>query len=241
MNELAQQYIESREVAEMVGKDHAKLIRDIRTYCEYLAEAKIGLGDFFKESTYKDSNNQSRPCYLVTKKGCEFIAHKLTGTKGADFTARYINKFHEMENTIVNRRSGLSPQLQVLQGMIDNLAEQEMRLAKVEGFVDNVKTIYTEPIADWRGEVNARVRKMSESSGEHYQVMYTRLYEELERRAKCDLQRLVDNKRKRLAESGKSKTFIDSVTTKIAIIEDNARLKAIFDGVVKDYMVRYCA
>lgn len=93
--------IDSREVAEMVEKGHSKLLRDIRKYCEQLAEAKIGLGDFFTESTYLDANAQKRPCYLVTKKGCEFIAHKLTGQKGTEFTARYINRFHEMENEII--------------------------------------------------------------------------------------------------------------------------------------------
>ena len=40
------------------------------------------------------------PCYQVTKKGCEFIAHKLTGVKGTAFTARYINRFHEMQEQI---------------------------------------------------------------------------------------------------------------------------------------------
>lgn len=95
------QVLTSIEVAQMVGKDHSKLLRDIRKYSEQLAEAKIGLGDFFSESTYLDSNNQSRPCYLVTKKGCEFIAHKLTGQKGTEFTARYINRFHEMEHELV--------------------------------------------------------------------------------------------------------------------------------------------
>ena len=34
---------------------------------------------------------------MVTKKGCEFIAHKLTGQRGTEFTAQYINRFHEME------------------------------------------------------------------------------------------------------------------------------------------------
>lgn len=241
MNEINQQYIESREVAEMIGKNHADLLRDIRRYCVQLAESKIALGDFFKEDSYKDINNQSRLCYLVTIKGCEFIAHKLTGTKGADFTARYINRFHEMKSEIANKHSGLSPQLQLLQGMLDTMAEQERRLNRVEGFVDTVKTIYTEPIADWRSEINSRVCQMAKKSGEHYQVMYTRLYEELERRAKCDLSRLVENKARRLADAGKSKSFIESVTTKIAIIEDNARLKAIFDGIIKDFYVRYCA
>ena len=95
-----EQTISSIEVAEMVGKEQSKLLRDIRNYITQLAETKIGLGDFFTESTYKDANNQSRPCFNVTKKGCELIAHKLTGTKGTEFTARYINRFHEMENVI---------------------------------------------------------------------------------------------------------------------------------------------
>lgn len=95
-----EQTISSIEVAEMVGKGHKELLRDIRRYVSQLAESKIALGDFFTESTYKDANNQSRPCFNVTKKGCEFIAHKLTGQKGTEFTARYINRFHEMENVI---------------------------------------------------------------------------------------------------------------------------------------------
>ncbi len=100
--------ITSLEVAEMIEKEHRKLLRDIRRYCgqiaetnfglgENFAEVKIDLGDFFIESTYLDANNQSRPCYEVTKKGCEFIANKLTGQKGTEFTARYINRFHNME------------------------------------------------------------------------------------------------------------------------------------------------
>lgn len=96
--------LNSREVAEMVNKTHSDLLKDIRRYVGQLAEGNISLGDFFKESNYLDTNGQSRPCYLVTKKGCEFIAHKLTGQKGTEFTARYINRFHEMEEelTIIN-------------------------------------------------------------------------------------------------------------------------------------------
>ena len=90
--------LKSNEVAAMVEKEHPKLLRDIRTYLDYLAEANIGLGEYFHESTYLDKNNQARPCFEVTKKGCELIAHKLTGEKGTIFSARYIDKFHEMES-----------------------------------------------------------------------------------------------------------------------------------------------
>jgi len=73
MQEL-EQTLDSREVAEMIEKNHSKLLRDLRRYEEQFAEANIGLGDFFKVSTYADANNQNRPCYRITKKGCEFIA-----------------------------------------------------------------------------------------------------------------------------------------------------------------------
>lgn len=100
MDSLGQKYLDSREVAEMAGKEHNKLLRDIRVYITQLDASKVGHTEFFTESQYTDKSNRQKPCYLVTKKGCEFIAHKLTGVKGTEFTAKYINRFHEMEDTI---------------------------------------------------------------------------------------------------------------------------------------------
>lgn len=97
---VANDKITSLEVAEMVGKEHNKLLRDVREYIAQLDESKIGHTDFFTESEYTDKANRKKPCYLVTKKGCEFIANKLTGVKGTAFTAKYINRFHEMEDQL---------------------------------------------------------------------------------------------------------------------------------------------
>lgn len=95
-----EKYIDSREVAEMVGKEHKNLMRSIRLYVSELNQLKIEPVEFFRENTYTDDKGEKRPCYFVTKRGCEFIAHKLTGIKGTEFTARYIKRFHEMENII---------------------------------------------------------------------------------------------------------------------------------------------
>lgn len=46
MNELAQKYIDSREVAEMVGKQHNDLLKDIRRYVGQLGEGKISHTEF---------------------------------------------------------------------------------------------------------------------------------------------------------------------------------------------------
>jgi Rha family phage regulatory protein len=111
--------ITSLEVAEMVEKDHSKLLKDIRRYTEQLGEAKIGFTDFFSESTYRTSQNKELPCYLVTKKGCEFIANKLTGVKGAIFTAKYINRFHEMEEVVSKPMSAMEQIKLLAQGNVE--------------------------------------------------------------------------------------------------------------------------
>lgn len=132
--------ITSLEVAEMVGKDHRKLLRDIRKYQEQLAETKNGLGKYFTESTYIDSNNQSRPCFLITRKGCEFIAHKLTGVKGTDFTARYIDRFHDMEEYIkVESKPLIEQGVSVVKFIADDLRVNEAsRILMYETYCNDV-------------------------------------------------------------------------------------------------------
>lgn len=92
--------VDSREVAEMVGKAHSHLLRDIAGYVDILNQSNFGFVDFFIENTYKDSKGEIRPCYLLTKKGCDMVANKMTGEKGVLFTAAYVIKFEEMESKI---------------------------------------------------------------------------------------------------------------------------------------------
>ena len=96
--ESNQRVIDSRDVAKMVGKSHAHLMRDIRDYIDdILTDPKLDSLDFFIESSYKDAKGEVRKCYLLTKKGCEFVAHKMTSRKGTIFTATYVSLFNEYE------------------------------------------------------------------------------------------------------------------------------------------------
>ena len=89
----------SRNVAKMIDKNHAHLMRDIARYINDLsADPKLDSLNFFFESSYLDKQGKDRPCYLLTKQGCEFVANKMTGTKGSLFTARYVNLFNEYED-----------------------------------------------------------------------------------------------------------------------------------------------
>lgn len=139
------QYIDSREVAEIVGKEHSMLLRDIRRYIEQLGQSKIAQSDFFTESTYRNSQNKTQPCYLVTKKGCEFIAHKLTGIKGTKFTATYINRFHEMEDVIKSAEHAQIQELAKQMEVVQVLMKQQQECIKgqqecIEGLQEYIKS-----------------------------------------------------------------------------------------------------
>lgn len=103
---VAVKTIPSYEVAKMMDRTHAKVLRMLEGgsgvvgIIPTLNEAKTGLVDFFIESTYVDKKGETRKCYECTKMGCELLANKMTGEKGILFTARYVKKFNEMEQTI---------------------------------------------------------------------------------------------------------------------------------------------
>ena len=95
-------YADSRQVAELVDKRHDHLVRDIDGYIKTLSKnPKLGASNFFVESSYKQAGNGKEVrCYLLTKKGCDMVANKMTGEKGVLFTATYIDKFYEMEHRL---------------------------------------------------------------------------------------------------------------------------------------------
>lgn len=140
-----EQAISSIEVAEMVDKRHTDLMRDIRRYTEQLNESNIALVEFFHESAYKDGKGETRPCYNVTKKGCEFIAHKLTGIKGTEFTAKYINRFHEMEDTIrtgIPQKKSSEDRFRIMEmNARSRMAQTYMKLAQVDTLSNTYKNV----------------------------------------------------------------------------------------------------
>lgn len=76
-------------------------MRDIERYISAIStNPNLGALDFFVESGYVDRKGETRKCYLLTKKGCDMVANKMTGEKGVLFTATYIDKFYEMEHRL---------------------------------------------------------------------------------------------------------------------------------------------
>ena len=106
MNSLRNNTITTLEVAEMMEVPHSDLLKklegrkDRKGYIQILNEGQMSVVDYFVKSTYLDAKGEERPCYAVTKLGCDFLANKSTGEKGVLFTARYVKRFYEMENQV---------------------------------------------------------------------------------------------------------------------------------------------
>ena len=104
MNDLRKATLTTLEVAEMMEVPHSDLLKklegrkDRKGYIQILNEGQMSVVDYFLKSTYLDAKGEERPCYEVTRMGCDFLANKSTGEKGVLFTARYVKRFNEMEN-----------------------------------------------------------------------------------------------------------------------------------------------
>lgn len=109
MNELQvkeTQTISSKEVAEMMSVRHGDLLGKIDKINKDFENEKIRSQKYWIESTYKVSgNNKTYREFQVTKLGCEFLAHKSTGTKGNLFTAKYMDRFNEMERILLEQNT----------------------------------------------------------------------------------------------------------------------------------------
>ena len=79
------QTITSLEIAELTGKQHFHLMRDIRKMeiaWEKVTQSKFGC------STYKDATGRTLPCYVLTKTECLYIATKFNDEARAKLVLR---------------------------------------------------------------------------------------------------------------------------------------------------------
>nr|DAI51320.1 MAG TPA: regulatory protein [Caudoviricetes sp.] len=238
--------IDSRSVAEAIGKDHRHLIRDIRNYAEVIeksTEPNFGLSDFFIPHTYTDSTGRTLPCYLLTKKGCDMVANKMTGEKGVLFTAAYVTAFEKMRQQ--TQKPMTTNEMFAMQAQIN--LESERKLAALEGKVDEtnrkfdaVTTFVTSPLTDadtWQERMTRHIRRAVEEFGLNYQQFHAQLYDELERTAGVDLKCRQTRMRNRLYAAGATKTECKAVS-KLSVVAADKKLRAMFETILRNEIVR---
>lgn len=155
--------ITTREVADMLGTRHSDVLVKlegqmkpdgtvkIKGIIPVLTEWNFPLSDYFIESTYKDDSGKENKEYLCTKLGCDFLANKFTGDKGIVFTAKYVKRFRDMEETLNNQISKMLPTTykEALIQLVEQLEENEKLIGQVEELTP--KAEYTDSVLNKDG------------------------------------------------------------------------------------------
>ena len=130
MNNQLENRLSSREVADMMEIEHPNLLKKIDKINEDFVKVKINFYKYWNESEYINPVN-NKPCreFQISKKGCEFLAHKTTGTKGNLFTHKYMQKFEAMEQFIENPNG-------VIKQLTNQIASMNLELQEIKGMLN---------------------------------------------------------------------------------------------------------
>ena len=112
----AKQYavlVDSRWVAEKLGKLHNTVLRDIRNLLDNGGfSEEFGLYNFV-QSSYTNMQNKKQPCYAMTLKGFMALMSRYNSKESDAITEAYLTKFSDMEEyrkTFIHARKDF-PQL----------------------------------------------------------------------------------------------------------------------------------
>lgn len=232
--------IDSRDIARTTSVRHSDLLEKINAYCDFLTNGKFRSLDFFIPSTYKDGKGETRPCYLLTKKGCDMVANKMTGEKGVLFTAAYVTAFEKMRETLAAPKPLSPAEMFQLQAQVNldqerRIAALEKKTAATQQQITDVVSAFAVPAFSpdqWQEQANQTINRIVEMNHLNHQKFRHKLYEELERVANCNLKMRQDKLKARMRNGG-AKTSEISAISKLAVIARDAKLRAIFEGILR--------
>lgn len=131
-------------------------------------------------------------------------------------------------------------QLEILQGTINQLVEQDKRVSKLENDINNISNIISISSNEWREKAVSILRKIAQqwTGVEPYRSVTNLSYERLEKRANCNLNIRLNNRKKNAIANGMGKTHVKSIK-KIDVIAENKRLTEIYLQVIKEMAIQF--
>ncbi|MFD3261906.1 Rha family transcriptional regulator [Paenibacillus lentus] len=128
---------DSLTVAEVFGKEHKHVMRDIH----YLDCSQEFHQSNFGLIEYRDKRNRNQQKYILTQDGFSFLAMGYTGKEAARFKEMYIKAFGQMREQLNNRPVDQVKAL--MQATHNLLASQEMIVERVDDLEHKVENQIT--------------------------------------------------------------------------------------------------
>jgi Rha family phage regulatory protein len=92
---------DSLTVAEVFGKEHKSVLRDIRTQMDY-AGFEFAQHNFVP-GTYKDKNNQERPKINLTEEAFTLVAMSYNTREAVQMKVKFIHEFKKLRTELANK------------------------------------------------------------------------------------------------------------------------------------------
>lgn len=223
------------------------------------AEKNIENNEFFEEN--KDwwgfaivANGNNCKDYRLTTDFAKHLSMESHSSKGKIARQYFITVEDKAKEMAINR-SQLSPQLQMLMGMVETQARQELeqkrQAEQISKLEENQKVITTamqgrseEEFSHW---VNRCLSAIAESDNYHYigsrqerhQAVRKESYERLNDKRPCRLKQRVEAEQGRAFRAGASTARVKAIN-KLYVIEHDKDLKPVYEAVIREMMIAYC-
>ncbi|WAX07368.1 hypothetical protein BF698P3_00058 [Bacteroides phage BF698P3] len=177
----ASEYMTSMEVAEITGKEHKHVMRDIRVLLEQgVHESNFGLTFIIR--TLPNNAQRKDPCYNITKKGCLILASGYN----ALLREKIIDRWEELE-TKERQNVPALPQtyLEALKALV--LSEEQKQVLALENESMKPKADYFDTLVERGSNLNLRDTAKMIGVSERFFIEYLLLNGYLYRDAKRKL------------------------------------------------------
>nr|DAV38670.1 MAG TPA: KilAC domain protein [Caudoviricetes sp.] len=177
----AKEYMTSMEVAEITGKEHKHVMRDIRVLLEQgVHESNFGLTFIIR--TLPNNAQRKDPCYNITKKGCLILASGYN----ALLREKIIDRWEELE-TKERQTVPALPQtyLEALKALV--LSEEQKQVLALENESMKPKADYFDTLVERGSNLNLRDTAKMIGVSERFFIEYLLLNGYLYRDAKRKL------------------------------------------------------
>lgn len=195
--ENGQVVTDSLKVAEVFGKEHRRVLQDIRT----LDCSESFRQHNFVQSYYLNNQNKEMPMFYLNRKGFTLLAFSYTGKEATKFKESYIEQFEMMEEKLRKPRV-LTEKEQLVASMKLSIETSE-ELSIVKNEVAELKVKVQNKITLDHGEqqaLNHAIKKRIESIANDFeeqmskQKLYSQIHSHLRRAFAAPSYRVVKQK-----------------------------------------------
>lgn len=178
-------------VAEKFGKEHKRILQDIRE----LKCSEEFRQHHFVLSSYVNGQNRELPMYVMDKDGFVLLVMGYTGELAMAFKEEYIYEFNQMEKELKNnapKKVKSSAELFAMQAQInleyeqrianieEKIAEMEAdRIVKTEMLLSAPTSVESTPELSLRDNIRQLVNKYSAATGIKQQDVWHKVYNQL--------------------------------------------------------------